>query len=241
VNSNTLKKLAIVAVAALVIILFLIFDLDRFLSLSYIKDSQYHLQNLYAENPFGILLAYIAIYIAVAALSLPGAVVLTLAAGALFGIIAGTVAVSIASTVGATLACFVSRFILQNWVQEKFADKLIAINKGVEKEGAFYLFSVRLIPVFPFFVINLVMGLTRMPLRTFFWVSQLGMLPGTIVFVNAGKELGQIESAAGILSPSLLVSFVILGLFPITAKKIMQKVRKKVVDTSNTNVENGNM
>lgn len=240
-NSNTLKKLAIVAVAALVIILFLIFDLDRFLSLSYIKDSQYHLQNLYAENPFGILLAYIAIYIAVAALSLPGAVVLTLAAGALFGIIAGTVAVSIASTVGATLACFVSRFILQNWVQEKFADKLIAINKGVEKEGAFYLFSVRLIPVFPFFVINLVMGLTRMPLRTFFWVSQLGMLPGTIVFVNAGKELGQIESAAGILSPSLLVSFVILGLFPITAKKIMQKVRKKVVDTSNTNVENGNM
>jgi uncharacterized membrane protein YdjX (TVP38/TMEM64 family) len=232
VNNSILKKMAIVAVAAVVVILFLVFDLDRFLSLSYIKDSQAHLQNLYAENPFGILLAYIAIYISVTALSLPGAVVLTLAGGALFGLVAGTVAVSVASTAGATLACFVSRFILQKWVQEKFADKLMAINRGVEREGAFYLFSVRLIPVFPFFVINLVMGLTKMPLRTFFWVSQLGMLPGTIVFVNAGKELGQIESAAGILSPSLLVSFVILGLFPITAKKIMQKVRGKVVDKS---------
>ncbi len=238
-NNNTIKKLAVVAVAGLVIILFLVFDLDRFLSLGYIKDSQFHLQNLYAENPVGILLAYIAIYVAVAALSLPGAVVLTLAAGALFGLVAGTVAVSIASTVGATLACFASRFILRNWVQQKFGDKLNAIDKGVEKEGAFYLFSVRLIPVFPFFVINLVMGLTKMPLRTFFWVSQLGMLPGTIVFVNAGKELGQIETAAGILSPSLLVSFVILGLFPITAKKIMKKVRRKVIDTNESKVENG--
>jgi uncharacterized membrane protein YdjX (TVP38/TMEM64 family) len=230
--------MAIVVIAAVVVILFLVFDLDRFLSLTYIKDSQSHLQNLYAENPLGILSAYIVIYIAVTALSLPGAVVLTLAGGALFGLVAGTVAVSVASTAGATLACFVSRFILQKWVQEKFADKLLAINKGVEKEGAFYLFTVRLIPVFPFFVINLVMGLTKMPLRTFFWVSQLGMLPGTIVFVNAGKELGQIESAAGILSPSLLVSFIILGLFPITAKKIMQKVRRKVVDK--TAASNGN-
>lgn len=222
----------------LVVILFLAFDLDRFLTLSYIKESQAHLQNLYAENPFGILLAYILIYIIVTALSLPGAVVLTLAGGALFGLIAGTIAVSIASTTGATLACFVSRFILQKWVQEKFADKLKAINKGVEKEGAFYLFSVRLIPVFPFFVINLVMGLTKMPLRTFFWVSQLGMLPGTVVFVNAGKQLGQIESAAGILSPSLIISFIILGLFPITARKIMQKVRKKVVDDKSVELEN---
>jgi uncharacterized membrane protein YdjX (TVP38/TMEM64 family) len=238
VKKNTLKKLVIVAVAALAVILFLALDLDRFLSLSYIKESQSYLQSLYAENPFGILLAYIAIYIIVTALSLPGAVVLTLAGGALFGLFAGTIAVSIASTIGATLACFVSRFVLQKWVQEKFADKLVAINKGVEKEGAFYLFSVRLIPVFPFFVVNLVMGLTKMPLRTFFWVSQLGMLPGTLVFVNAGKELGQIESAAGILSPSLLVSFIILGLFPITAKKIMQRVRKKVVSNNDVIIEN---
>lgn len=235
-NNNILKKLAIVAAVAMIIILFIVFDLDRYLSLSYVKDSQTHLQNLYAENPFGFLLGYISIYIVVTALSLPGAVVLTLAAGALFGLIVGTVAVSIASTIGATLACFVSRFILQKWVQEKFSDKLLPINRGIEKEGAFYLFSVRLIPVFPFFVINLVMGLTKMPLRTFFWVSQLGMLPGTIVFINAGKELGQIESAAGILSPSLLISFVILGLFPITAKKIMQKVRKRVVDINDSKV-----
>lgn len=237
-SENTLKKLAVIAIAALVIILFVVFDLDRFLTLSYIKESQEYLQSLYAANPIAVLSVYILIYIAVTALSLPGAVVLTLAAGALFGLVAGTVAVSIASTVGATLACFVSRFILQKWVQEKFADRLVAINRGVEKEGAFYLFSVRLIPVFPFFVINLVMGLTKMPLRTFFWVSQLGMLPGTIVFVNAGKELGQIESAAGILSPSLLISFVILGLFPITAKKIMQKVRKKVVAANSTKLNN---
>ncbi|MDJ0622951.1 MAG: TVP38/TMEM64 family protein [Desulfocapsaceae bacterium] len=236
-NKSTIKKLAIVILALVAVVIFVAFDLDRYLSLSYIKESQAHLQSLYAENPFLTLSAYVAIYIIVTALSLPGAVVLTLAGGALFGLVAGTIAVSIASTTGATLACFVSRFILQNWVQEKFSDKLEPINRGVEKEGAFYLFSVRLIPVFPFFVINLVMGLTRMPLRTFFWVSQLGMLPGTLVFVNAGKELGQIESASGILSPSLIISFIILGLFPITAKKIMQRVRKKVVDKKSVEVK----
>lgn len=238
-KKNTVKKLAVVVLVVAVVIIFIAFDLDRYLSLGYIKESQAHLQSLYADNPFLTLSAYVIIYIIITALSLPGAVVLTLVGGALFGLIAGTIAVSIASTTGATLACFVSRFILQNWVQEKFSDKLGPINRGVEKEGAFYLFSVRLIPVFPFFVINLVMGLTRMPLRTFFWVSLLGMLPGTIVFVNAGKELGQIQSPSGIFSPSLIISFIILGLFPITAKKIMQKVRKKVVDTKSVEVKNG--
>lgn len=236
-KKSIIKKLAILIFAVVAVIIFIVFDLDRYLTLSYIKESQANLQSLYLENPFITLSAYVAIYILVTALSLPGAVVLTLAGGALFGLFAGTIAVSIASTTGATLACFVSRFILQNWVQEKFSDKLEPINRGVEKEGAFYLFSVRLIPVFPFFVINLVMGLTRMPLRTFFWVSQLGMLPGTFVFVNAGKELGQIESASGILSPSLIVSFIILGLFPITVKKIMQKVRSKVVDKKRVEVK----
>lgn len=238
-KKDTVKKITIITIAGLAIILFVAFDLHTFLSLDYIKQSQAQLQAQYDSHPIITLAVYILIYIAVTALSLPGAVVLTLAGGALFGIVAGTIAVSIASTSGATLACFVSRFVLQKWVQEKFADKLGHINRGVDREGAFYLFSVRLIPVFPFFVINLVMGLTKMPLRTFFWVSQLGMLPGTIVFVNAGKQLGQIESAAGILSPSLLISFIILGLFPITAKKIMHKVRQKVVNGKAAEVENG--
>ena len=133
----------------------------------------------------------------------------------------------------------VSRFILRQWVRDKFGEKLKAVNDGVEKEGGFYLFTVRLIPVFPFFVINLVMGLTKMPLTTFFWVSQLGMFPGTIVFVNAGKELGKIESAAGILSPTLLVSFVILGLFPITVKKVMGLVKQRLALKKNGNVSDG--
>ncbi len=233
-KNSMIKKIAIIGVGILVVALFLYFDLGRYLSLEYIKESQASLQQFYQDNPFGVVLGYIAIYVVVTALSLPGAVVLTLAGGALFGLVTGTIAVSIASTTGATLACFVSRFILRDWVQGKFGDKLVAINKGIEREGGFYLFSVRLIPVFPFFVINLVMGLTTMPLRTFFWVSQLGMLPGTLVFVNAGKELGQIESAAGILSPSLILSFVILGLFPITVKKIMEVVRKRVVPKENS-------
>jgi uncharacterized membrane protein YdjX (TVP38/TMEM64 family) len=137
----------------------------------------------------------------------------------LFGLWTGLVVVSFASSIGATLACFVARFVLRDWVEGKFGDKLKTINQGVEREGAFYLFTMRLVPVFPFFVINLAMGLTRMPLRTFYWVSQLGMLPGTMVFVNAGKELGRIESLSGILSPGLIISFVILGLFPLAAKK----------------------
>jgi len=239
VNKSVVKKLVILGAAAAVVGIFIAFDLDKYLTLQYIKDSQANLQGLYNRNPAAILTAYILIYVAVTALSLPGAVVMTLAGGAVFGLLAGTVAVSIASTTGATLACFVSRFILRDWVQSKFGDKLQSINEGVDKEGGFYLFSVRLIPVFPFFVINLVMGLTKMPLRTFFWVSQLGMLPGTVVFVNAGKELGKIESAAGILSPTLIASFVILGLFPITVKKIMEVVRKRIDSGKNSEAQNG--
>jgi uncharacterized membrane protein YdjX (TVP38/TMEM64 family) len=146
---------------------------------------------------------------------------MTLAGGALLGLFVGTVVVSFASTIGATLACFFSRFLLRDWVQSKFGDKLESVNRGIQREGAFYLFTLRLIPIFPFFIINLVMGLTRMPLFRYYWVSQLGMFPATLVYVNAGKELGKIESVAGILSPSLLVSFAILGLFPLAVKKAL--------------------
>jgi uncharacterized membrane protein YdjX (TVP38/TMEM64 family) len=152
---------------------------------------------------------------------------MTLAGGALFGLWIGTIVVSFASAAGATLACLISRFVLRDWVQHKVGDKLNTVNEGIEKEGSFYLFTLRLIPVFPFWLINLIMGLTKMPLRTFYWVSQVGMLPGTIVYVNAGRELAKINSLSGILSPGLILSFVLLGLFPIAAKKLVSFYKSK--------------
>ncbi len=215
------QRIAIVIVVIALIAIFNIFQLDRYFSLSYLKTSQESFAALYAQHRVMVIGTYMIIYIIATALSLPGAVVLTLAGGALFGLVVGTVAVSFASTIGATLACFFSRFLLRDWVQNKFGDKLGTINRGIQNEGSFYLFIMRLIPVFPFFVINLVMGLTKMPLFTFYWVSQVGMLAGTVVYVNAGKELAKIDSLSGILSPSLLISFAILGLFPITVKKLV--------------------
>ena len=218
-KSGNIKKIVIVLVIIGLIAAFKIFNLGDYLSLSYIKESQQNFQDLYVKNSAAVIAGYMLIYIIVTALSLPGAAVMTLAGGAVFGFITGFVAVSFASTIGATLACFVSRFILRDWVQGKIGDKLKTVNDGVEREGAFYLFTLRLIPVFPFWLINLAMGLTKMPLKTFYWVSQVGMLAGTAVYVNAGKELGKIDSLSGILSPGLIISFVLLGLFPIAAKK----------------------
>lgn len=215
------KRIFIIAVIAGIVVAFKIFGLGEYFTLSYIKASQHRFEILYGEHQFLVIGGYMLIYILVTSLSLPGAVVMTLAGGALFGLLMGTIVVSFASTIGATLACVVSRFILRDWVQGKFGDKLATVNEGIKKEGAFYLFTLRLIPVFPFWLINLVMGLTRMPLKTFYLVSQAGMLPGTIVFVNAGKELAGIDSLSGILSPGLILSFVLLGLFPIITKKLV--------------------
>ncbi|MDH5525254.1 MAG: VTT domain-containing protein [Desulfobulbaceae bacterium] len=220
-NKNLVRKGGIVAVILLIFLVFYRLDLGRYLSLEYLKASHDHFAGLYAAYPVSVILAYMGIYIVATAFSLPGAVILTLAGGGLFGLGVGLVVVSFASSIGATLACLVSRFVMREAVQSRFADKLIAINEGVEREGPFYLFSLRLVPIFPFFVINLVMGVTRMPALTYYWVSQVGMLPGTIVYVNAGKELAKIDTLSGILSPSLLASFVILGLFPITVKKLL--------------------
>lgn len=224
---TAIKKVAIVALIGLGIIAFRYFDLGQYLTLDYIRASQEKFQALYLSHRFLVIAVYMAFYIAVTALSLPGAAVLTLAGGAMFGLAVGTVVVSFASTIGATLACLVSRFLLREWVQNKFGDRLAAINSGIAREGAFYLFSLRLVPIFPFFVINLLMGLTRMPLRTFFWVSQIGMLAGTVVYVNAGKELAKIDSLSGVLSPGVLISFAVLGLFPITVKKLLAFYQKK--------------
>ena len=226
-DKKLLQRLLIVAAIIILVILFKVLGLGQYLTLDYLKTSQDKFTQIYANHRLVVIAAYMTVYIVVTALSLPGAAVMTLAGGAMFGLWIGVLVVSFASTIGATLACFVARFLLRDWVQNKFGEKLSAINKGVEKEGAFYLFSLRLVPIFPFFVINLAMGLTTMKLLTFYWVSQIGMLPGTMVFVNAGKELGKIESLSGILSPGLIISFVILGIFPITVKKLLYFYKKR--------------
>ncbi|MGE5237604.1 MAG: TVP38/TMEM64 family protein [Chloroflexota bacterium] len=226
-SSNLLKRLAIVAVILALVAAFKLLHLDQYLTLEYLKSSQESFSSLYAARPTLVIGSYMAIYILVTSLSLPGAAVLTLAGGALFGFIAGTVIVSFASSIGATLACLVARFLLRDWVQGKFGERLTTVNQGIDREGAFYLFTLRLIPIFPFFVINLVMGLTKMPVLTFYWVSQVGMIPGTMVYVNAGRELARIESLSGILSPGLIASFVLIGVFPLITKKVLSLYRAK--------------
>jgi pyruvate/2-oxoglutarate dehydrogenase complex dihydrolipoamide dehydrogenase (E3) component/uncharacterized membrane protein YdjX (TVP38/TMEM64 family) len=211
------------------IVLFFALDLGRFLSLAYLKESQASFAALYAQSPWFVRSAYFALYVAVASLSLPGAAILTLAGGGVLGLGWGLLLVSFASTLGATVSFLMARFVLQASVQARFGNRLAEINRGVERDGPLYLFSLRLIPVVPFFVINLVMGLTTMRPWTFYWVSQLGMLAGTAVYVNAGTQLAQIQSLRDIVSPGLLGSFVLLGLFPLVARKVMAAVQRRKV------------
>jgi len=219
-NGRTIR-IILLATIAILVVCFFAFDFGRFLTLGYLKSQQDAFNLFYQNNQASTLIFYFCIYVLVTALSLPGAAVMTLAGGALFGLWTALIVVSFASSIGATLAFLVSRFLLRDWVQGTFGDKLKAINTGVEKEGAFYLFSLRLVPIFPFFVINLVMGLTPLKTVLYYLVSQVGMLPGTFVYVNAGTQLGQLEGAGGILSPGLLLSFALLGIFPLVAKKIL--------------------
>lgn len=227
INRQFAKKAAIVLLIIVCIVAFNYLGLGQYLTLDYLQQSQERFARLYAARPLAVIASYLLIYIMVTALSLPGAVIMTLAGGALFGLVVGTVVISFASTIGATLACLVSRFLLRDWVQKKFGDRLAPINRGIEEEGGFYLFTMRLVPAFPFFLINLAMGMTRISLFQYYWVSQIGMLPGTMVYVNAGKELAKIDSVAAILSPGLLASFALLGLFPLTVKKIMGLVNRR--------------
>jgi pyruvate/2-oxoglutarate dehydrogenase complex dihydrolipoamide dehydrogenase (E3) component/uncharacterized membrane protein YdjX (TVP38/TMEM64 family) len=214
-----LPKLLVAVLIVLFFVGYQYFDLGSYLSLDYLKAKQGDFQQYYEQNRALTLAVYTLVYVAACALSFPGATILTLAGGAFFGLGLGLVVVSFASTVGATLAFLASRFLLRDSVEKKLGERLAAINEGVRKEGAFYLFTLRLVPIFPFFVINLVMGLTPIRTFTYFWVSQLGMLPGTAVYVNAGTQLAKIDSLKGIVSPKVLLSFVLLGLFPIIAKK----------------------
>jgi pyruvate/2-oxoglutarate dehydrogenase complex dihydrolipoamide dehydrogenase (E3) component/uncharacterized membrane protein YdjX (TVP38/TMEM64 family) len=223
------NRLLLLALLALAVTAFFTLGLDRHLSLDALKAQQGTLAALHAEHRAATLAGFFALYVAVAALSLPGAAILTLAAGAVFGFWTGLLLVSFASSIGATLALLASRFLLRDAVQRRFGERLAPIHAGVAKDGAFYLFALRLVPLFPFFVINLLMGLTPIRAATFYWVSQIGMLAGTAVYVNVGTQLARVESLSGILSPALLGSFALLGLFPLAAARIVEALRARKV------------
>lgn len=227
----TYRKLALLLLLGVAVASYFIFDLGQYLSLATLKARQAEIEAFRAAHPALSVALYFAIYVVVTALSLPGAALLTLAGGAVFGLLWGTLIVSFASTIGATAAFLISRFLLRDWVAERFGQRLAAIDEGVRREGGFYLFTLRLVPAFPFFLINLLLGLTAMPARTFYWVSQVGMLAGTVVYVNAGTQLARLDSLSGILSPALLGSFVLLGIFPLLARKLVEIVRRNKVYT----------
>ncbi|HHX8650073.1 TPA: TVP38/TMEM64 family protein [Vibrio diabolicus] len=220
-----MNKKLILGLILVAIIVFLGVNFSQYLTLENAKAQQEALTTYIDQNFVFSAAIYFFAYIAITAFSIPGAAVVTLLGAALFGFWTSLLLVSFASTMGATLAFLSSRYLLRDWVQNKFGNKLIAINQGVEKDGAFYLFSLRLIPVFPFFLINLLMGLTPMSVGRFYLTSQVGMLPGTAVYLNAGTQLATIESMSGIISPAVLASFALLGLFPIITKWVMNKVR----------------
>ena len=223
------KKLLIVALLVALVVAFFAFDLGRFLSLAYLKSQQASFAALYAQSPAAVIGAYALIYIAVFALALPVGAVMTLAGGALFGLVVGAIVVSFASTIGAVLAFLASRYVLGHSVRQRFGNRLAEVDKGIDKDGPFYLFTLRLIPAIPPAAINLLFGLTKMRTWTFYWVSQLGMFAGTVVYVNAGTQLAKIDSLKGILSPGLIGSFVLLGIFPLVAKKIVDAFKSRQV------------
>jgi uncharacterized membrane protein YdjX (TVP38/TMEM64 family) len=222
-----MNKKLVLGIIFVAVILLLGYQFSDAFTLDNVKAQQQTLQSAINENLVVSALVFFILYVLITAFSVPGATVITLLGAALFGFWLSLLLVSFASTIGATLAFLSSRYLLQDWVQNKFGDKLATINRGIEDDGAFYLFSLRLIPVFPFFLINLLMGLTPIKTSRYYLTSQLGMLPGTMVYLNAGTQLSEIESLSGIASPTVLLSFVLLGLFPITAKWIMRKIKPK--------------
>lgn len=224
-----MKKAILLLILSILAAVFFTLDLQQWLTLEAIKASQDNIQHWQTQQPVLLGVAFFIIYVAITALSLPGAAVMTLAAGAFFGVFWGLLIVSFASSIGASLAFLVSRYIFRDSIQRRFGERLKMINEGVEREGAFYLFTLRLVPVFPFFLINLLMGLTSIKVTTFYWVSQLGMLLGTLVYVNAGTQLATLDSLANILSPSILLSLALLGVFPLLAKRIMALVKQRRV------------
>ncbi|UYH54962.1 FAD-dependent oxidoreductase [Qipengyuania sp. SS22] len=224
-----MKKILIILALAVLVAAYFFFGLGDYLTVDGIKQVAGEVGGYYERNPAQVIALFFLIYVAVTAASLPGAAVMTLAAGALFGVVIGTIVVSFASTLGAVLAFLASRYVLRDTIEQRFGARLKTVNQGLERDGAFYLFTIRMIPLFPFFVVNLVMGLTRIRARTFAWVSQVGMLLGTIVYVNAGTQLAQIDSLAGIASPAVLASFALLGIAPWIAKAIIGWIKRRKV------------
>lgn len=224
-----MKKLAVLALAAILVAVFFGLDLNQYLTLEQLKTHQAQFDQWLSREPFWIPVGFFLLYVAVTALSLPGAAIMTLAAGALFGLWQGVLLVSFASSLGATLAFLVARFLMRDAIQSRFSERLKVLNRGIERDGAFYLFTLRLVPLFPFFIINLVMGLTPLRTWTFYWVSQVGMLAGTLVYVNAGTQLANIEQLSDILSPSLILSFVLLGMLPWIGRGMVRLVQRRRV------------
>jgi pyruvate/2-oxoglutarate dehydrogenase complex dihydrolipoamide dehydrogenase (E3) component/uncharacterized membrane protein YdjX (TVP38/TMEM64 family) len=222
-----LKRLAVAALFAIALAVWFLFDLGQYLTLDALKAQQAAIESFYRSNPLLVLAIFFLVYVLLTALSVPGAVILTLAAGMVFGVATGTLVVSFASSIGATLAFLASRYLFHDAVQERFGPRLRPLSEGMARDGAFYLFSLRLVPVFPFFAVNLLMGLTPIRTWTYYWVSQLGMLLGTVVYVNAGTQLARIASLRDIASPGLLASFAALGLLPWLGKWIMRAVRSR--------------
>ncbi|MFW6345005.1 MAG: FAD-dependent oxidoreductase [Halomonas sp.] len=223
----TRPRLLLLGLIAALIALYYLSGADEALSLANLQAEQARFQAWLAAEPVTVVGGFFVIYVVMAALSLPGETLLTVLGGALFGFGWGLLIISFSSALGATLAALIARTLARTPLERRFAPQLDRINAGIRREGAFYLFTLRLIPLFPFIVINLVMGLTRMRLTTFYWVSQLGMLPGTAVFVNAGRELGNLESLSGILSPGLIASFALIGFFPWGARGLVALARRR--------------
>ena len=221
------KRIILFVVAIMAMVHFFVFDLHEIVTLENAQAQRESVLAFYQENPILMIAGFAFVYIAVTGLSLPGAAILTLVAGAIFDLLVGVVLVSFASTIGASLAFLLARYLFRDFVQGRFNKYLKPINDGVKTDGAFYLFALRLVPLFPFVVINVAMALTPIRLLTFFFVSQIGMLAGTVVYVNAGSQLGQLDSITGILSPMLIGCFVLLGLFPLIAKKGLDLYRAK--------------
>lgn len=212
-------RIALLLFILLFFISFFIFDLGQYLNLTYLKSNQKYLIEYYSNNQLFVLFSFFFIYILTTALSIPGATILTLAGAGIFGFWTSIVLISLASTIGATLSFLGSRFLFKDFIQDKFQERLVKVNQGIEREGTFYLFTMRLIPVIPFFMINLLMGLTPIKATKYFWVSLVGMLPGSLLYVNAGVQLSEIETTSDIISPDIIVSLILLGVFPLAVKK----------------------
>jgi uncharacterized membrane protein YdjX (TVP38/TMEM64 family) len=219
-------KLVLLVVVAALVVAFFAFDLGRYASLDYLRSVHDEAVAFVHAYPLRSSIAYFLVYVLVTGLSLPGAAVLTIAGGAVFGLLWALVLVSFASSVGATIAMLIARTLLGDWVQTRFAAQLETVNRGLDRDGTFYLFGLRMVPLFPFFVINVVMGLTPMPVWRFYWVSQVGMLAGTVVFVFAGTQLARVDSVSDVLSPGLILALSLLGLFPLIARKALGWIRR---------------